>query len=85
MYYLGVGPGGGNIIYGINLLSDRKFILGSGEDFRTVNCPDKKNLVIVQQQNGSRTIYQAYTTTGKSVKSLTDINSPVDIEKSLCR
>ena len=83
MYYLGLTPAGGNIIYGVNLLSDKKFTLGAGEDFRTVNCPDKNNYVVLQQQDGQRTVYQVYTSTGKRMKDLIDLS--VNIEKVLCR
>ena len=84
MYYLGLTPAGGNIIYGVDLSSDQKFTLGAGEDFRTVNCPNKNNYVVVQQQDGQRTVYQVYSITGQRMKALTDIQSPVDLAKSLC-
>ena len=84
MYYLGLAPGGQSIVYGVNLLSNKKFSLGSGENFRTVNCPDKKSYVVVQP-DGQGTIYQVYTIAGERMKTLTDLKSPLDIEKNLCQ
>ena len=84
MYYLGLTPGGQSTVYGINLLSNKKFSLGSGENFRTVNCPDKKSYVVVQP-GGQGTIYQVYTIAGERMKTLTDLKNPLDIEKNLCR
>lgn len=83
MYYLGLTPGGQSIVYGVNLLSNKKFSLGSGENFHAVNCPDKKSYVVVQP-DGQGTIYQVYSISGERMKTLTDLKSPLDIEKNLC-
>ena len=85
MYYVGLTPGGQSIIYGVDLSSDKKFSLATGADFRTVNCPDKKSYVVVEQQAGQKTVYQVYSTNGQRMNTFNDIQSPVDIEKSLCR
>ena len=84
MYYLGLAPGGQSIVYGVNLASNEKFSLGSGEDFQAVNCPDKESYVVVQP-DGQGTIYQVYTTNGERMETLTDLTSPLDLEKNLCR
>ena len=84
MYYLGLTPSGENMVYGVNLSSNKKFSLGSGENFRTVNCPDKNSYIVVQS-DGKSTVYQVYTTSGERKTILTDLKSPLDIEKKLCR
>lgn len=84
MYYLGLAPSGQSIIYGVNLLSNEKFSLGAGEDFRMANCPDKNSYVIVRP-GGQGAVYQVYTINGERMQTLTDLNNPLDIEKNLCR
>lgn len=84
MYYLGAAPGGGSIVYGINLLSNKKFSLGAGNNFQAVNCPDKTSYVVVRP-DGQGEVYQVYTAAGKRMDTLTGLHSPVDIEKNLCR
>jgi hypothetical protein len=83
MYYLGLTPGGQSMVYGVNLLSNKKFSLGSGDGFQAVNCPDKTSYVVVQP-DGQSTIYQVYTSAGEPLEALTDLESPLDIEKNLC-
>lgn len=84
MYYLGLAPGGQNIVYGINLLSNKKFSLGAGNNFQSVNCPDKQSYIVVQS-GGQGAIYQVYSVAGQRMKTLTNLQSPMDIEKELCR
>lgn len=83
MYYLGVAPGGASLVYGVNLLTQQKFSLGGGQNFNAVNCPGKQSFVVIQGQQP--TVYQVFTSTGERMKDLTDVNSPVDLEKNLCR
>ncbi|MCR4336808.1 MAG: hypothetical protein NUV91_03280 [Candidatus Omnitrophica bacterium] len=83
MYYLGVTPGGQNIIYGINLSSQEKFSLGAGEDFKMVNCPDKKSYIALQAGQ-ERPVYNIYTVAGEKINILTDLSTPIDLEKALC-
>jgi hypothetical protein len=84
LYYLGIAPGGQGMIYGVDLLSDKKFSLGAGESVSTINCPNKVSYVVVQQGEGT-SVYQVYTTAGKKTQTLTDIQNPADLEKNLCR
>lgn len=83
MYYLGVAPGGQNMIYGVDLSSDKKFSFGAGNSFSTVNCPNKKSFVVIQEGK-EKSVYQVYTTSGKKTQTLNDVQ-PVDLEKNLCR
>lgn len=84
MYYLGIAPGGQNMVYGVSLSSGKKFSLGAAENFNMVHCPGNKDYVVVQQGRGLA-VYTIYTVTGERMKTLTNIQDPVDIEKSLCR
>ncbi|HOW35191.1 MAG TPA: hypothetical protein PL155_02070 [Candidatus Omnitrophota bacterium] len=83
MYYLGLTPAGENIVYGVNLSNEDKFSLGTAEDFNMVRCPDKNNYIVLQQGQ-QRSVYNIYTVNGKKAKTITNIQDPVDIEKSLC-
>ena len=83
MYYLGLAPGGQSMIYGVDLMSDKRFSLDAGDNVSTVNCPNKKSYVVVQEGK-DKSVYQVYTTSGKKAQTLTDVQ-PVDIEKNLCR
>lgn len=84
MYYLGITPAGQNMVYGVNLLSNAKFPLGTADNFNTVNCPGQKNYIVVQKGK-ERTVYHVYTQDGHSLRNLTNIQSPADLEKNLCR
>ncbi|MDP2653084.1 MAG: hypothetical protein Q8Q08_03525 [Candidatus Omnitrophota bacterium] len=84
MYYLGVDNRGYNYVYGVNLLSSEKFTLGDADHFSTVNCPDKRTFVVLENY-GKVTTHHVYTASGQEVKEPLDIKSPVDLEKSLCR
>ena len=86
LYYLGLAPGGENIIYGVNLTSKKRFSLGTGEDFRTIDCPGKKSYVVIWRGNvDAQTVYQVYTTDGLRANDLTGFPTASDLEKNLCR
>jgi hypothetical protein len=84
MYYFGLTPGGTNFVYGIDLLSGDKHSFGRGDDFMTVDCPDRTSYFVVQTGK-ARTVYHVYTSSGKKTRTFTDLKSPLDIEKNLCR
>jgi len=84
VYYFGLSDHGGNVIYGVNLLDGKEFLVASNAvEFDVTTCPDDKSYVIVQVE-GEVLNYYVYTLNGNNLDAATYSGTLAAFSKDVC-
>jgi hypothetical protein len=85
MYFLDASSPETNIIYGINLTTNERFVVSSGVDFDILTCPSNKNsYIVVKKDAANQMLYYVYNLDRQQEKILTGAVSLEDIAKYIC-
>ena len=84
VYYIGLSPSGVSMAYGLNLVTNKTFILDEAESLNLAKCQDERSYVVVNKDGDNETYY-IYELGGKMVNSLNYTGSNADISKMVCK
>lgn len=85
MFYIGLSDTGESIVYGINLFSEQKFKVDSGNNLAIANCWSNKSYIIIKDNvSEDDIIYYIYNLKGKRLGVLSKSMIVGDLDDYIC-
>lgn len=85
MFYIGLTDTGESIVYGINLFSEQKFEVDSGNNLAMANCWSNKSYIIIKDNvSEDDVIYYIYNLKGKRLGVLSKSMIVGDLDDYIC-
>ncbi len=86
VYYLAYTPQGQSNLYGLNLTTEKNFLINPAEQFSVQTCNGKKSFVVVSEKIGDHTYqsYHIFNLEGEKVNFIEKLNKIEDLENVVC-
>ena len=83
VYYRALTESGDTLIYGVNLHTEKTFLVEKGEEFTVINCNDNQSYIVVRHP-GRRNYFTIHSLDGNKIKRIRYSGSIDDIGYSFC-
>ena len=86
VYYIAYTPEGQSNLYGLNLTTEKSFLINPAQEFSLQTCKGKNNFVVVSEKIGDHTYnsYHIFNLEGQKVNFIEKINKIEDLENVVC-